>query len=143
MNWNLKEQVPTFHVTRLTVAIDYYGRLGFGVQWRWPREEPSHIGLRCGSCALMLIQGSSSSGHGEVYFVVDDVDACYQAFFESKPWEAAREHAAALESDFQPDPASLECVKAPELRDHGHRDFVIVDPWGHRLTFGCDETHST
>jgi len=60
----------------------------------------------------------------DVYFIVDDVSACHAAVLAGRPWELA---AAA---------GSLEPPEAPKPTEYGLRDFSMVDPWGHHLSFG-------
>ena len=138
MSWTIKEQVPTLYVSDLELAVEYYGRLGFEVQWQWPKSEASHIGLRNGSCAVMLIRGKSF-GQGEVYFVVDDVNVCFESIHSARPWDLVLDSVASHGDRTLYHEASLEAPPEPTVKDHKHRDFLIVDPWGHRLSFGCEE----
>ena len=138
MSITIKEQVPAFSVSDLRLAIEFYSRMGFRIEWRWPKNEPTHVGLRLDRCALMLTLGESPGG-GEIYYVVDDVRRWFEAMLERRPWEVALGAREASET-VVPVPPSLRPPEAPEVRDHGHLDFTVSDPWGHRLTFGNEET---
>ena len=124
MSWGIKEQVPAFEVPDFELAIEFYSRLGFRVEWKWPKAVPTHLGMRHGPCALMLTLGEATE-RGEIYYVVDDVRGCFKSIMDARPWEVAPTCMA-------PD--------VPTLKAHGHEDFSLKDPWGHQLTFGREET---
>lgn len=132
MTWNVKEQVPSLAVADLDMGIRYYSCIGFELEWRWPRESPSHVGLRNGPAALMLVRSEVRVGV-EIYFVVDDVESCYTELCAAQPWKLV--HAALGGTEGAGGPASSP-PNPPSVKDHQHFDFTIEDPWGHRLTFG-------
>ena len=138
MPWTIKEQVPSLPVVDLDIAIQFYACLGFDIEWRWPKHKASHAGLRNGPAALMLVQGEVNAFR-EIYFVVDDVLACFDSISRTEPWEMVSASCKGNVDDIllaklPPEP--------PSVKDHKHLDFTIVDPWGHRLTFGREATDS-
>jgi catechol 2,3-dioxygenase-like lactoylglutathione lyase family enzyme len=131
VSWSIKEQVPSLAVPNLELAIEFYSRLGFKVEWQWPRLDTTHVGLRHGPCALMLTL-SELVERGEIYYVVDDVQDCYAAIINARPWEVA-------EASRCPSKRALVPPEAPTVKPHRHEDFTLLDPWGHQLTFGREE----
>ena len=123
MKWTIEKAIPTLAVADLEAGIEFYSRLGFVVDWRWPEDSPTHAGLMLGSCSIMLSLCEPSE-RADVYFIVDDVSACHAAVLAGRPWELA---AAAR---------SLERPEAPKPTAYGLKDFSMVDPWGHHLSFG-------
>lgn len=135
MTWTITQTIPTFAVPVLEVGIAFYERMGFAVDWRWPEEKPTHSGLVRGDAALMLAE-CDPAVKGDVYYIVDDVEACHAAVMEGKAWEMAEE-AGALAVDADGAPArALEPPASPAPTGYGLRDFTVIDPWGHCLTFG-------
>ena len=135
MSWTIEKAIPTLAVPDLEVGIGFYSRLGFELDWKWPDEAPTHAGLFLGSCSIMLSLGEPTE-RADVYFIVDDVSACHAAMSASRPWElAAAAGAIAKHPDCPPD-RSLQRPEAPDSQGYGMREFWIVDPWGHLLTFG-------
>lgn len=139
MSWSIKEQVPSFPVADLELAIEFYARLGFELEWRWPKSESTHVGLRQGPCALMLTL-SESIERGEIYYVVDDVNACYTAIIEARPWEVVEVCSSSTDREGYPPADAFLPPEAPTVKSHRHEDFTLLDPWGHQLTFGREET---
>ena len=132
-DWNIEKTIPTLAVHDLELGIEYYERLGFTLDWRFPSTNPTHAGLVHGSCSLMLAQ-SDPWVCGDVYFIVDDVRACYQAIVDAEPWELAEE-AGARRPGGAPK-RSLRPPSEPSPTAYGLIDFTMVDPWGHALAFG-------
>ena len=135
MTWTIEKTIPTLAVPSLVVGIEYYGRLGFAVDWRWPDIGSTHAGLSRGECSIMLSQAEPSE-RADVYFIVDDVDACYQEIIESGAWELAPGAGAAAEREDCPPEDALSPPAPPEVTEYGLRDFSVVDPWGHHIVFG-------
>ncbi|MCS1409594.1 MAG: hypothetical protein M2R45_02778 [Verrucomicrobia subdivision 3 bacterium] len=135
MNWSIKEQVPTFAVPDLELGVQFYSRLGFEVEWRWPKTGTTCVGLRHGLCALMLSLCEPAE-RGDIYYVVDDVRACYEHLQTTRPWGIAEVFCGSRKRKDCPLARSLVSPVAPSLRDHGHVDFSIADTWGHQSTFG-------
>jgi catechol 2,3-dioxygenase-like lactoylglutathione lyase family enzyme len=138
VSWSSKEQVPSFAVPNLELAIEFYSRLGFKVEWQWPKSETTHVGLRQGPCALMLTLNEPAE-RGEIYYVVDDVQGCYTAIIEARPWEVAETSRFSSDREDCPPKRALLPPDAPTVKPHGHEDFNLLDPWGHQLTFGREE----
>lgn len=135
MTWKITSTIPAFAVPDLKVAIDFYSRLGFTVDWQWPDEQPTHAGLRRGECSIMFSR-SQPCERADVYFIVDDVDACHAEMMKGKPWELAESAGSLAKRNDCPPEQSLQPPAAPASTDYGLRDFSIVDPWGHHMTFG-------
>ena len=133
MSWAIEKPIPTFAVPALEVGIEYYQKLGFSVDWRWPEEQPTHAGLLRGACSIMLAE-CDPEVKGDVYFIVDDVEACHAGILEGRAWEMA-ESAGAL-ADGCPPKLSLVPPPPPEDKPYGLRGFWVVDPWGNSLSFG-------
>lgn len=135
MNWTIEKTIPTFAVPNLETGIDFYSRLGFEVDWKWPENAATHAGLILGACSIMLTQCEPTE-RADVYFIVDDVSACHATILARKPWELAAEAGAQAKRDDCPSARSLLPPEAPADTAYGLRDFSIVDPWGHHLSFG-------
>lgn len=135
MSWTIEKTIPTLAVPDLEVGIDFYSRLGFEVDWRWPDDAPTHAGLMLGSCSIMLSLGEPAE-RADVYFIVDDVSACHTAVMAGRPWELAAAAGSIANRLDCPPARSLQQPEVPEPKGYGLRDFSIVDPWGHHLAFG-------
>ena len=140
MSWTIEKAIPTFAVPDLEVGISFYSRLGFEVDWRWPDEAPTHAGFLLGSCSIMLSLCEPAKTT-EVYFIVDDVSACHAAVLAGKCWELAAAAGAIAKRSDCPPPRSLQQPLPPTAKGYGLRDFSIVDPWGHQLSFGQTLPH--
>jgi len=106
---------PVFQVGNLASAIGYYvGVLGFTEDFR----HGDYAGVRLGKVCLHLsghrVHGRPLGG-GTAYLFCEEVDA-YHAAIKAK--------GARLKSE-------------PRDWDYGMRDFMIVDPDGNHLAFGC------
>lgn len=135
MSWTIKKPIPTFAVPDLEAGIGFYERIGFTVDWRWPDESPTHAGLMLGSCSIMLSLCDPME-RADVYFIVDDVAACHAAIMAARPWELAAAAGAIAKRSDCPPPRSLRPPLEPDAKGYNLRDFSIVDPWGHHLSFG-------
>jgi uncharacterized glyoxalase superfamily protein PhnB len=113
---NSIKTIPVFHVNDVDVAVRFYTEvLGFVQAFRYG----TYVGLRIGKCEIHLCPPGDSqrrTGGGNAYFICDEVD---DYFVKIKSTGAK--------------PAS-----EPGDRMYGMRDFVIVDPDGNQLSFGCD-----
>ncbi|MCA9730384.1 MAG: hypothetical protein KC729_22070, partial [Candidatus Eisenbacteria bacterium] len=88
MNWKIQTSISTLPVSDLEIGIEFYQRLGFAVEWRWPQADPTHAGLSRDGCSIMLAK-CDPAAPGDVYFVVNDVAACRHALVAQKPSELA------------------------------------------------------
>ena len=79
------------------------------------------------------------TGRGDIYYVVDDIQGCYTAIIEARPWEVAETFWCSSIRDDGPPKRALSPPEPPTVKPHGHEDFSLLDPWGHQLTFGREE----
>ena len=135
MTWKVEKPIPTLPVSHLELGIEFYERLGFEVDWRWPDDGPTHAGLMRDGCSIMLSQ-CDPKAPGDVYFIVDDVSACHAAILAGRTWELAGRLARADEAGHVPPEASKRPPRNPEEHPYGLRDFCVIDPWGNCLSFG-------
>ena len=137
MNWLVKDQVPSLRARDLRVGWEFYRRLGFERKWQWPRECPVILGLGLGGFTLMLSE-SAVVVPGAVYYVVDDVEACFRDVVDQRPWEVAGQIWEAVFGGESVPERALAAPDAPSVKEHRHFDFTVVDPWGNEITFGCE-----
>ncbi len=130
MAWQIQDLVPNVFVRSVAEAEAFYQCLEFKRAWAWPKSEPVFVGVKHGSYTLMLAQ-SDSPAPTRLYFVVDDVEGCFDAMVLNQPWEVASRGGDSV-------PEALVRPESPSVKDHGHLDFTLVDPWGNHLTFGCE-----
>jgi catechol 2,3-dioxygenase-like lactoylglutathione lyase family enzyme len=128
MSWTIEKAIPTLPVPDLEVGIEFYSRLGFEVDWRWPEDEPSHAGLLLGSCAIMLSLTDPAERA--------DVSACHAAVMVGRSWELAAAAGSTTKRPDYPPARSQQPPADPGPKGYGLRDFSIIDPWGHHLAFG-------
>ncbi len=133
MSWRIDEQVPTLAVGDLESALAFYRRLGFALEWQWPRDLPTHAGLRRDSSVLML-KVEAGWERSQIYFVVSDVLSCFKDIHQHRPWQLEQEE---LDSD-APSQGWGQAPAPPSVKAHGHLDFTLTDPFGNQLTFGCE-----
>lgn len=111
--------IPVFHVKDVDAATRFYTQvLGFVQSFRFG----TYVGLKMGSCELHICPSGEHHrppGVGNAYIICDEVDDYF-----------AKIKAAGA-------------VPKSEPRDamYGMRDFVIFDPDGNQLSFGCDNEH--
>ena len=134
-DWNIETTIPTLAVPDLEIGIEYYERLGFSLDWRFPATNPTHAGLVLGSCSIMLSLCEPSE-RADLYFIVDDIAACHRSIREAEPWELAEEAGALAQREDCPPARACQAPPAPKATAYGLIDFSMVDPWGHHLTFG-------
>ncbi len=140
-NWTIEKTIPTLAVPELELGIEYYERLGFSLDWRFPASNPSHAGLVLGPCSIMLALCEPTE-RADLYFIVDDVEACHRAILDGEPWELAQEAGSAAQRADCPPARALQAPPQPKRTAYGLVDFSMVDPWGHQLTFGQAPTPS-
>ena len=126
MSWTVRKTVPSLDCSDLERARAFYERLGFRCGWTWPREAPERAGLVRGECELQLCLRSEVRPT-EVYLVVDDVAACHAEMLAGRAWELLGEHGTGEGAGAPAEPAPAA---------YGYLEFDLVDPWGHRLSFG-------
>ncbi len=135
LKWKIEKQIPTLAVAELSTGIEFYERLGFVVDWRWPEENPEFAGLMHGDRSIMLSQ-CDPDALAALYFIVDDVQACHAHVIESKLWELAASTSANSTRPDCPPVRACQPPQPPERKPYGLIDFAIIDPWGHELSFG-------
>lgn len=108
--------IPVFNVKDVDAAVNFYTKvLGFVQSFRFD----TYVGLKIGECEIHVCPSGDHGpriGRGNAYIICDEVDDYF-----------ARIKAAGAK------PAS-----EPGDRMYGFRDFVIFDPDGNQLSFGCD-----
>jgi catechol 2,3-dioxygenase-like lactoylglutathione lyase family enzyme len=108
--------IPVFHVADVDAAVRFYVQLlGFAEAFRYG----TYSGLKFGRCEIhVTLPGDfgRTVGGGTAYIICDEVDEYF-----------ARLKAAGV-------------IPRNEIADrmYGMRDFVILDPDGNQLSFGCD-----
>ena len=108
--------IPVFHVADLDASVRFYTEvLGFAQPFRYG----TYVGLKRGKCELHICPpdaGNSRIGGGNAYVICDEVDEYFR----------------------QIKAAGSKPVSEPGDRIYGMRDFVVHDPDGNQLSFGCD-----
>ncbi|MES2694327.1 MAG: VOC family protein [Verrucomicrobiota bacterium] len=107
---------PVFHVSDIDRAVAFYTRvLGFTEEFRFG----GYVGLKLDGLALHLsLPGDHRRpvGGGSTYITCDAVDDYHQRI---------------LAQGGTP-------LTEPKDAYYGMRDFIVVDPDGNQLSFGCD-----
>jgi uncharacterized glyoxalase superfamily protein PhnB len=113
---NAQSITPVFQVASVDVALKYYTEvLGFSEDFRFG----DYAGVKLGGACIHLSGHSIHDrpvGAGTAYIFCDEVDA-YFADITGKGVTAKAE---------------------PKDYDYGMRDFLVVDPDGNHLGFGCE-----
>lgn len=108
--------IPVFHVKDVDASVRFYTNvLGFTLSFRYG----TYVGLKLGTCELHLCPPDDHGpqiGGGNAYILCDEVD----------------EYFARIKG------AGGAAKGGPADRLYGMRDFVVIDPDGNKLTFGCD-----
>jgi catechol 2,3-dioxygenase-like lactoylglutathione lyase family enzyme len=108
--------IPVFHVKDVDESVRFYiGVLDFNQSFRYG----TYVGLKLGQCEIHLCPPGDYGpriGGGNAYIICDEVDGYF----------AKIKAAGAV-------PKS-----EPADRMYGMRDFVVFDPDGNQLSFGCD-----
>jgi uncharacterized glyoxalase superfamily protein PhnB len=108
--------IPVFQIKDVDVSVLFYTDvLGFAKSFRYG----TYVGLRMGNCELHICPPGDygpRTGGGNAYIICDEVDDYFAKI------KAAGAHPRT----------------EPGNRMYGMRDFVIFDPDGNRLSFGCD-----
>jgi catechol 2,3-dioxygenase-like lactoylglutathione lyase family enzyme len=108
--------IPVFHVRDVDAAVKFYVHvLGFTEAFRYG----TYSGLKLGPCEVHLTLPGDfgrTIGGGTAYIICDEVDDYYAS---------VKAAGAAIRSDLAP-------------RMYGMKDFVLLDPDGNQLSFGCD-----
>ena len=138
MSWTIDEQVPTLVVRDLESALAFYQRLGFALEWQWPKGHPTHAGIRRDSAVLMLMVEAGGE-RSQIYFVVRDVLSCFKDIYQHRPWQLEQ---GGLDRD-APSQGWGQAPEPPSVKAHGHLDFTLTDPFGNQLTFGCEEVRGS
>ena len=126
----LKHLVPMLNVSNIDDSLDFYQQAcGFEVvsdpaavrDWRW-------ASIRSGYTELML----SESGQAAVETKISDphVDSNWPAIFYFYPDDVVGLYAYVIAQGFKPTPLVV--------TTYGMREFSLIDPDGHVLSFGQD-----
>jgi uncharacterized glyoxalase superfamily protein PhnB len=109
--------IPQLRMTDAKRSLPFYtDGLGFTVDWEHQFEPgfPLFVQLTRSEQTIFLTEHSGDCQvGGAVYFVVPNVDACYQAF-------ASR---------------GVTTIEPPQYMPWGDREMVVTDPDGNRLRF--------
>lgn len=130
----LKHLVPMLNVSDIDHSLEFYRQgLGFEVvsdpaavrEWRWAT-------IRSGHTELMLSESRCQPGDA----VVGDPheDTAWPVIFYFYPDDVVRLYAHILAAGFEP--------SALKVTHYGMREFSLVDPDGHVLSFGQDADES-
>ena len=126
----LKHLVPMLNVSDIDKSLEFYrGGLGFEVvsdpaavrQWRWAT-------IRSGHTELMLSESRREPGNPWIADPHEDTD--WPVIFYFYPDDVMRLYAQVLAEGYKP--------TAMRVTHYGMREFSLVDPDGHVLSFGQD-----
>ena len=108
--------IPVFHVSNVDASVQFYTEvLGFTQAFRYG----TYVGLRMGKCELHICPPGDHgprTGGGNAYIICDEVDDYFRTVKA----------------------AGAKPISEPRDRMYGMRDFVVHDPDGNQLSFGCD-----
>jgi catechol 2,3-dioxygenase-like lactoylglutathione lyase family enzyme len=108
--------IPVFHVQDVDASVLFYTEvLGFEQAFRYG----TYVGLRLGKCELHICPPGDYGpriGGGNAYFIGDEVDEYFKKIVA----------------------AGAKPKSEPVDQMYGMRDFVVLDPDGNQLSFGCD-----
>jgi catechol 2,3-dioxygenase-like lactoylglutathione lyase family enzyme len=108
--------IPVFHVRDVDVSVRFYTDvLGFAQSFRYG----TYVGLKIGQCEIHICPPGDygpRTGGGNAYIICDEIDGYF---------EKVKAAGAVPKSE-------------PAYRTYGMRDFVVLDPDGNQLSFGCD-----
>ena len=130
----LKHLVPMLNVSDIDRSLEYYrSGLGFEVvsdpaavkEWRWAT-------IRSGHTELMLSESRPQKTEPRVRDPHSDTD--WPVIFYFYPDDVVRLYAHVLAEGFEP--------TALTVTHYGMREFSLVDPDGHVLSFGQDADSS-
>jgi uncharacterized glyoxalase superfamily protein PhnB len=109
--------IPQFRMTDAQRSIPFYlDGLGFAIDWQHQFEPgfPLFIQLtRAGQTIFLTEHAGDCQVGGAAYFVVPDVDACYEAFVAG----------------------GISTIEPPADTPWETREMVVTDPDGNRLRF--------
>ena len=106
---------PVFHVRDVDTAVQFYiGVLGFEQSFRFG----TYVGVKLGNCEIHLCQPGDYGARrgGNAYIFCDEVDDYFRKIIS----------------------AGAKPTSEPRNQMYKMRDFIIHDPDGNQLSFGCD-----
>ena len=107
--------IPVFHVSDVDASVRFYAKvLGFAQSFRYG----TYVGLRLGGSEIHVCPPDNDGpgiGGGNTYVICDEVDSYFRTITA----------------------AGAKPVREPADRIYGMRDFVVRDPDGNQLSFGC------
>ncbi|XOV77596.1 MAG: VOC family protein [Aestuariibacter sp.] len=117
-NWRVRSVMPILGVPDLEAASQYYEKLGFKEQWRYPdAKQATHLGMSFSELSFMFSHCEDSlRDRQNLYITMENLSSYY-------------EHLSTVLPD----------IGAIVETDYGMKDISITDPWGHILTFGEPE----
>lgn len=107
--------IPVFHVRDVDASVRFYSDvLGFAQSFRIG----TYVGLKIGNCEIHVCPPGDYSARrgGNAYIICDAVDNYFRKITS----------------------AGAKPTSEPGNRMYGMRDFVLHDPDGNQLSFGCD-----
>ena len=108
--------IPVFHVQDIESSVRFYTEvLGFAQGFRYG----TYVGLKLGECEIHICPPGDvgpRTGGGNAYVICDEVDDYFSKVMA----------------------AGAKPKSKPTDRRYGMRDFVVFDPDGNQLSFGCD-----
>lgn len=108
--------IPVFQVSDIDASVRFYTQvLDFAQSFRYG----TYVGLKLGKCEIHICPADDSGprvGGGNAYIICDEVDGYFQKIKA----------------------AGARPTSEPGDRMYGMRDFVVRDPDGNQLSFGCD-----
>jgi catechol 2,3-dioxygenase-like lactoylglutathione lyase family enzyme len=108
------ELIPTIGVTDLDEAIEYYVKLGFKKEWKWPEDSPTHASVSLDAIHFMMVKKEVEYiQKADLYIRVEGVVDYHKRM-----------------------QGAVEGVSELIKTDYGMLDFSFTDPWGHLFSIG-------
>jgi len=112
---HIKQILPLLQVTDLDKAIEFYKRLGFELDWAYPEEEPTHLRMTHGICAISFdkVEIGRDIKKADITLEVSGIRDFHKHLSET-----------------------IEDIEALPEETSGVIEFGIEDPWGHQIVLG-------